>query len=142
MEIIIKSLDELPKVVEQLLKYAQGRKKMTFSGEVGAGKTTFIKAFCEYFKVQEDVTSPTFSLINEYAYQDVENQKEKYIYHMDLYRLKTTEEALDIGIEDYLYDDNYCLIEWPALVNELLPEDRVIIQIEIINNFTRKFLFL
>lgn len=142
MELIITSLDEIPKVVEKLLIYAEGRKKMTFSGEVGAGKTTFIKAFCEYFKVKEHVTSPTFSLINEYAYQDSDSQQEKYIYHIDLYRLNRPEEALDIGIEDYLFDDNYCLIEWPELINELLPTDRVIIQIEIIDDFTRKFLFL
>jgi tRNA threonylcarbamoyladenosine biosynthesis protein TsaE len=81
-------------------------------------------------------------LINEYSYQDTDNQQEKYIYHIDLYRLKKSEEALDIGIEDYLFDDNYCLIEWPELINELLPADRVIIQIEIIDDFTRKFLFL
>lgn len=141
MEFNIQSTEELPLLVEKLLAFANGRKKIFFIGEIGAGKTTFIQAFCRHFQVNENVTSPTFSLINEYTYLD-ENQKEQLIHHIDLYRLENQQEALDIGIEDYLYDGDYCLIEWPDLVENLLSEEVVIIKIEILNDSSRKILFL
>ena len=134
-------MEELPKVVLQVLDYAQGKKKLLFTGEIGAGKTTFIKALCAHFKVQEYVTSPTFSLINEYAFEN-ENGKEALIYHLDLYRLKNIQEALDIGIEDYLYDENYCFIEWPELIEPILPEGVVRINISLLNDSKRKMLLL
>lgn len=138
---IIKDISNLPQAVEALLSYAAGRKKLCFSGQLGAGKTTFIKAFCHYFKVNEEVTSPTYSLINEYTYSD-ESGAEQKMYHMDLYRLNSPEEAFDIGLEDYLYDDNFTLIEWFEIVEDWIPEDAVIIKIEMLPDSSRKMIFL
>jgi tRNA threonylcarbamoyladenosine biosynthesis protein TsaE len=140
-EHIIKNISELHQAVEVLLNYAAGRKKLCFSGQLGAGKTTFVKAFCHHFKVKEKVTSPTYSLINEYTYAD-ESGAEQKMYHMDLYRLNRPEEAFDIGLEDYLYDDNFTLIEWFEIVEDWLPEDAVIIKIEMLPDSSRKMIFL
>jgi len=140
-EFIIKGLEDLPKAVEALLKYADGRKKFGFSGQLGAGKTTFIKAFCHYFQVKEQITSPTYSLINEYNYSDKKGDAQ-VMYHMDLYRLNRPEEAFDIGLEDYLYDDNLVLIEWFEIIEDWLPEDTVIIKIEMLPDSSRKMIFL
>ena len=139
---IIESPAELGNVVEKMLSYAAERKKILLTGEIGAGKTTFTQAFCKYLGVKEKVTSPTFSLINEYTYFDSEKQQEALIHHLDLYRLNTIEEAIDIGIEDILYDSSYCLIEWPALIAPILPDDLVKITIEILENSRRKIIFL
>ena len=142
MELIVESLDGLKDAVKALLEFAGGRKKMTFSGEIGAGKTTFIKMFCQYFEVTQEVVSPTFSLINEYTFTDRKNNTKQLIHHIDLYRLKNLDEAIDIGIEDYLYDDHYCLIEWPEIINPILPEQHVKINFEILDNSSRKIIFL
>jgi tRNA threonylcarbamoyladenosine biosynthesis protein TsaE len=88
------------------------------------------------------VTSPTFSLVNEYTFKDKTDQSEQLIHHLDLYRLKNIDEAIDIGIEDYLYDNYYCLIEWPEVVEPLLPEDVVKIKIQLLDNSSRKIIFL
>jgi len=138
----IDSTAELPKVVEALLAHAAGRKKVLLSGEIGAGKTTLIQAFCRHFGVEGPVSSPTFSLINEYDYYDEKSQQYDSIYHMDLYRLEDIEEALNIGIEEYLDSEAYCLIEWPELIEPLLPEDCVRIKLEITGDSSRKILFL
>ena len=137
MEIIIPSIEGLNKAVAELLAFVGERKVLLFSGEIGAGKTTFIQAFCRHFEVREKVTSPTFSLINEYSFLDNKG-KESNIYHMDLYRLKQMEEALDIGIEEYLYSEKYCLIEWPEIIENILPEDSVSINIEEIEEGKRR----
>ncbi len=134
------SVSDLLKAAEWLLKQAAGRKKIVLYGEMGAGKTTFVKAFCQYLGVQSLVSSPTFSLVNEYVY--VEKGVEKLIHHLDLYRLKDLEEALDIGIEDYLYDHDYCLIEWPQIIEPLLDADVLKISFEISDNSTRKIVIL
>jgi tRNA threonylcarbamoyladenosine biosynthesis protein TsaE len=141
MEITINSTAELDQTAAQLLEFAQGRKKMVFTAEIGAGKTTLIKALTKLLGVKEQVTSPTFSLINEYSFKDKSGQ-EQLIHHIDLYRLNNIQEALDIGIEDYLYGDAYTFIEWPELVESLLPENIVRINIEILDNSSRKILFL
>lgn len=138
----ISTVQELDKVVKALLIFANGRKKMVFIGEIGAGKTTLIKAFCHHFKVEDPVTSPTFSLVNEYYYPQPETRQPGVIYHLDLYRLKNLEEAQDIGIEEYLDHDDYCLIEWPEIIAPLLPNDVVRIKIEIKADSSRKILFL
>lgn len=140
MEIILQNVNELDALVPRLLDFAGGRKKMLFFGEIGAGKTTFIQAFCRHFGVTDYVTSPTFSLVNQYTY--IENGKEKYMHHLDLYRLKTVEEAIDIGIEEYLEDPWFCLIEWPEIIEGLWPEEVVKINIEILEDSSRKILFL
>jgi len=137
MEIIINQLDELPKVAQQLLAYTQDRKIMTFVGEIGAGKTTFIQQICQQLGVEEAVTSPTFSIVNEYT-----NSQENTIFHIDLYRLKSEEEALNIGIEEYLDRADYCFIEWPQIIENLLPEDVLRISIETMEDSKRKIVFL
>lgn len=137
MEIIVHQLHELDKAAQKLLEFAGERRKFAFYGEIGAGKTTFIQAICRQLGVQEAVVSPTFALVNEYPASSGE-----LIYHLDLYRLKNAQEALDIGIEDMLYDENYCLIEWPELIEALLPEDVVRIKLEIVDHSTRKILLL
>ena len=142
MNVIVDHPTDMKKAVAQLLEYAAGRKTFALSGEIGAGKTTFVQAFCRYFGVREPVTSPTFSLVNEYEYQDPETGTTGWIYHLDLYRLEHIEEALNIGIEEILYSNDYVLIEWPELIEPLLPEDTVRINIEIVNNSRRKILFL
>ncbi len=96
-------------------------KVFAFHGEMGAGKTTFIAALCRARFVTAPVSSPTFSLINEYAYD--ENGVEKTMYHMDMYRLKDEEEAIQAGVEDCLYSGSICLVEWPEKIGSLLPED-------------------
>jgi len=138
----IDSTEELPQVVEALLVHANGRKKIALSGEIGAGKTTLVKAFCRHFGVQEPASSPTFSLINEYEYFDAQSKQNAYIYHMDLYRLNDIEEALHIGIEEYLDNEAYCLIEWPELIEPILPENCVRIKLEITGESSRKIIFL
>ena len=140
IEINTPSVSDLPKAAEWLLQQAAGRKKIMLYGDMGAGKTTFAKAFCQYLGVQSLTSSPTFSLVNEYVY--LEKGVEKLIHHLDLYRLKDLDEALDIGIEEYLYDDDYCLIEWPQIIEPLLDTDVLKISFEISGNSTRKIVIL
>ncbi len=137
MQITIHSENELPAAVEAVLSFAQNKKKIALTGDLGAGKTTFVQAFCRHFQVREKVTSPTYSLVNEYTYLD-KNGQEQLIHHLDLYRLESTEEAQEIGIEDYLYDDFYCLIEWPGIVEKLLPEELVPIKITVLDDGSRQ----
>ena len=141
-------VDEIDIAVLEVLAFAEPaspngrrRKIMIFKGEIGAGKTTFIKSLCEELGVEEKVTSPTFSLVNQYSYLDKEG-REQFIYHLDLYRLKSKQEALDIGIEEILDEDTYCFIEWPELIEDLLPDNIVKISIEIVDDSSRKILFL
>ena len=141
LEISKQSIEELDQVAQQLLQFAGDRKKMIFSAEIGAGKTTLIQAICRQLGAREKVTSPSFSLVNEYSFLN-KDKEESLIYHIDLYRLNTLQEALDIGIEDYLYDDSYTFVEWPELVDSILPEKVIRIKIEILDNSSRKILFL
>ncbi len=101
-------------------------------GAMGAGKTTFIKAVCEELGVQETITSPTFAIINEYKSGEGES-----IYHFDFYRINKMEEAFDFGYEDYFYSGNLCFIEWPELVEPLLPENTVRVHIREADDGTR-----
>jgi len=137
MEFTIQKATDLEQAARQLLHFAGARRKFAFFGEIGAGKTTFIQAICGQLGVQEAVVSPTFALVNEYT-----SPTEDTIYHLDLYRLKNMQEALDIGIEDMLYDAHYCFIEWPELIEELLPEDTVRIKLSFVADSTRKVVFL
>jgi tRNA threonylcarbamoyladenosine biosynthesis protein TsaE len=138
----IGSVADLDEGVESLLAHTGDRRIMAFQGEIGAGKTTFIQAFCRRLGVQEPVTSPTFSLVNEYQYRSEDGGPVQSVFHMDLYRLEDTDEALDFGIEEYLDSGAYCLIEWPELVESLLPEDTVWINLRIVDDSTRKMLIL
>lgn len=141
MEILINELEELDLVAQELLAFAGERRKFAFYGEIGAGKTTLIQAICKQLGVREGVVSPTFALVNEYTFQD-KNGATQLMYHLDLYRLKNVQEALDIGIEDMLYDEYYCFMEWPELIEDLLPEDALRIKMEALKNSTRKIVFL
>ncbi|MCC6723854.1 MAG: tRNA (adenosine(37)-N6)-threonylcarbamoyltransferase complex ATPase subunit type 1 TsaE [Saprospiraceae bacterium] len=131
---------DLDKIVEALLHFAEGNRKFALTGDLGAGKTAFVKAFCRRQNVQENVSSPTFALVNEYVFLD-EIGREQSIHHLDLYRLKSLEEALDIGIENYLDDQSYCFIEWPDVISDLMPNETVFIKIEVLPDGTRQFLF-
>ena len=126
------SLHEIKDVAEKIL--AQNPKKVVlFNGEMGAGKTTLIKELCLQLGVLNSISSPTFSLVNEY--QTTNNHM---IYHFDCYRLKSETEALDFGIEDYLYSGNYCFIEWSEKIPSLLPTEHSIISLEIVEDGKRK----
>ena len=141
MEIIIHDIEALDKAVNALLHFSKNKKKWLFYGEIGAGKTTFIQSICQRLGVNEKVVSPTFSLVNEYTYLDKLTQKQSYVHHLDLYRLKDTQEAMDIGIEDMLYDQDYCFVEWAEIIEPILPDEVVKIYIEIFENSGRKFNF-
>ncbi|HYV90792.1 MAG TPA: tRNA (adenosine(37)-N6)-threonylcarbamoyltransferase complex ATPase subunit type 1 TsaE [Chitinophagales bacterium] len=130
-QITIHHLDELRAAVKTILKGCPGKKVFAFYGELGAGKTTMIQALCEELGVKEKTVSPTFAIVNEY-------QGTEKIFHIDLYRLNNLSEALDIGIEEYLASGNYCFIEWAELIKDLLPEDTVMIEIEVKRNGERR----
>ncbi len=100
-------------------------------GDLGAGKTTLIKECCRLLGVEDTISSPTFSLINEY-------RSDKPIYHIDLYRIETVQEAIDIGIEEYLFSGHICFIEWPQIIESILPDELIICKLENLDNFTRK----
>ncbi|GEL11751.1 tRNA threonylcarbamoyladenosine biosynthesis protein TsaE [Flavobacterium glycines] len=118
------SLNEISNVAE-LIVAAKPNKVILFNGEMGAGKTTFIKQLCKTLGVNEATSSPTFSLVNEYETTD--NQT---VYHFDFYRLKKETEALDMGVDDYLYSGNWCFIEWAENIANLIPETHSTINIE------------
>ena len=125
MEIKIASLDEIGKAAKEFVAAMDGKKVFAFYGKMGAGKTTFIKAVCEELGVEDVINSPTFAIVNEY----VDGQGDP-IYHFDFYRIKNPQEVLDIGYEDYVYSGHVCFMEWPELIENLLPDDAVKVTIE------------
>ena len=131
----ITSIADLKSVAEQLLTFANGEKFFVFEGEMAAGKTTLIKEFCTVLGVKDVVSSPTFSIVNEYP------SPKGLIYHFDFYRLKNVQEAYDIGYEEYFYSGDYCLVEWPTKVEELLPDKYIKVEITIKNETERVFGF-
>lgn len=142
MEWQIEGLAALPEYSQRLLETFPNARVLAFTGEVGAGKTTFIQQICKQLGIIEVVSSPTFALVNEYGYTDSMSGAKDSAYHLDLYRLRTIEEALDIGIEDYLYSGKYCFVEWPEIIEALLPEDTLRIHLEILSDSQRKMLIL
>lgn len=132
MEVIIENEDQLVDVVQAFLSICGDVKVVFLHGDLGAGKTTFVKKFVESLHVQEEVSSPTYSIVNAYA------TLQGNIYHIDLYRLNDTYEAQDIGIEEYLDSGNYCFIEWPSIVEHLV-DQAIVIQIEALDENSRKF---
>jgi tRNA threonylcarbamoyladenosine biosynthesis protein TsaE len=141
MEWTINSLEDLPALVPQLLETLRGRRKIALYGDMGAGKTTFVKAICRHLGVRENTASPTFSLVNQYSYRQPDGS-EALFHHIDLYRLKSAQEAFDIGLEDLLFDPWFCIIEWPQLVDRWLPEDTARVQIEILGETARRIYIL
>jgi len=117
---------DLANVVNALLKKYPGPGVFAFYGKMGAGKTTFIKELCRKLKVTDNVSSPTFAIINEY-----DTANESSVFHFDFYRIKKLAEAIDLGVDDYFYSGNYCLIEWPELIEEIIPENAIKILIEV-----------
>lgn len=133
MEITIKSLDTIHEAAKEFVKEMGEGKVFAFYGKMGAGKTTFIKALCEVLGVEDVITSPTFAIINEYT-----DGKGDPIYHFDFYRIKKLEEVYDMGYEDYFYSGNLCLLEWPELIEDILPENVITVTIEEQPDGTRK----
>lgn len=135
MEIVIDSLNDLDKVADALLESLNGRNVVAFFAPMGAGKTTLISAIMERMGSQDTVTSPTFALVNQYY-----TESEEPVYHFDFYRINSLAEAFDMGYEEYFYSGDLCLVEWPEKIEQLLPEDTMVVKIEIIDPTTRRFI--
>ena len=122
-----KKVQELDEIAKAIVEVFENEKKIVFFGEMGVGKTTLIKSICKVLNVQDVVTSPTFSVVNEY-----QNKDGNSLYHFDFYRIKNQEELFDLGLEEYIYSDNYCFIEWPEKAEGLLSDNFV--QVQMIKN--------
>lgn len=132
-----KSVNDLPAVAEVLLQTHPTKTKFLFYAEMGTGKTTFIKELCKQLGYENEVQSPTYAIVNEYPIP-----QNNTIFHIDLYRLNSIEEALDIGIENYLYNPTaYCFIEWPNIIDPILPNNFIKINIETNTSNHRIFYF-
>ena len=130
------TLEQIKEVAVKFLADTANYKVFAFHGEMGAGKTTFIHALCEVIGVTDVITSPTFSIINQYKTNDGQT-----VYHMDLYRIKDKNEAINAGIEDCLYSGNVCFVEWPEKVPGIFPDDTLHIKITSVDDNTRKLKF-
>ena len=131
--ISISDIGQIGEAARQFVENIGDHKVFAFYGKMGAGKTTFIKAVCEELGVSDVITSPTFAIVNEYTIDHSPltiHHSPQTIYHFDFYRIKRIEEVYDMGYEDYFYSGNLCLIEWPELIEELLPEDAVRVNIK------------
>ena len=137
MEIRIQDLEHINEAAKQFVAQIGDHKVFAFYGSMGAGKTTFIKAVCEELGVEDVITSPTFAIINEYHAE----AQDLTIYHFDFYRIKKLEEVYDMGYEDYFYSGALCFIEWPELIEDLLPEDAVKVSITEKEDGSRAILF-
>ena len=129
----IDSLDELDKVAEAVIDSLNGRTVVAFDAPMGAGKTMLISRIAAHLGAEDSVTSPTFAIVNQYE------GKERTIYHFDMYRIERVEEALDFGSEEYLSSGELCLVEWPEKIEPLLPDDTMIVRIEIVSDTARRF---
>jgi tRNA threonylcarbamoyladenosine biosynthesis protein TsaE len=128
----IDSLDELNKVAEAVIESLNGRTVVALDAPMGAGKTTLVSRITEYLGSEDDVTSHTFAIVNQY-------EGTRTIYHFDMYRIDKIEEALDFGSEEYLSSGELCLVEWPEKIEVLLPEDTMVVKIEILSDTARRF---
>ena len=126
MEIKINSLADINEAAKTFVENMGDGKVFAFYGKMGAGKTTFVKAICECLGVEDVITSPTFAIVNEYTSATTGDA----IYHFDFYRIKKLEEVYDMGYEDYVYSGSLCFLEWPELIEDLLPEDATKVTIE------------
>lgn len=138
LETTYDDINALPALAEQILAIADGRKVFAFYAPMGAGKTTLIKELCRLLGTTDNLSSPTYSIVNEYAIKD----KPEKIYHIDLYRLKDMTEALNIGIDDCMDGSNYCFIEWPDVITPLLPVQALKIHIAVDGNTRNMAIFI
>ncbi len=129
----ITTVKELDTTAKKLINQFPDQRVFALYGKMGAGKTTFIQAICRQLGTTDNVTSPTFALINEYK-----TQSGASIYHFDFYRIKDMEEVFDLGYEDYFFSENYCLIEWPEQIEPLLPQNFVEVKLEVMEAEVRK----
>lgn len=132
-EITINGTEDLGRAAKEFLEAVKGHSLIAFYGQMGAGKTTFITAICEALGVEDNVGSPTFTIVNEYKAADGEP-----VYHFDFYRIAKIAEVLDIGLFEYFDSGALCLMEWPEVIEELLPEETLKVQITAIDRNTRK----
>ena len=128
----ISSLEELDDVAQAVINALDGRTVVAFDAPMGAGKTTLISRIVALLGAEDDVTSPTFAIVNQYEGQ-------RTIYHFDMYRIERIEEALDFGSEEYLSSGELCLVEWPEKIEALLPDDTMVVKIEILSDSARRF---
>ena len=144
MEIVIKNLESIHETAREFINHIGQHTVFAFYGKMGAGKTTLIKAICEELGVKDVITSPTFAIVNEYEVKNSEADSplptlhSPLIYHFDFYRIKKLEEVYDMGYEDYFYSGALCFIEWPELIEELLPDDAVRVNIDELPDGTRR----
>lgn len=124
--VICRHPEELVEAAKILLNKYPSKRLFAFYGEMGAGKTTFIKSICRELEVIDNISSPTFAIVNVYH-----TQTEDELYHFDFYRIKSLEEVYDIGYEDYFFSDHYCLMEWPEMIEQLLPEETIRVEIKV-----------
>ena len=129
----INSLDELDKVAQAVVDSLEGRTVVAFDAPMGAGKTTLIGRIARYLGSEDDTTSPTFAIVNQY-------EGNRTIFHFDMYRIDRIEEALDFGTEEYLSSGELCLVVWPEKIEALLPDDTMVVKIEILSESARRFI--
>ena len=130
ISIVIKDIDHIREAAREFIEHIGERRVFAFYGKMGAGKTTFVKAICEELGVDDVITSPTFAIINEYSLTShLLPLTSDSIYHFDFYRIKKLEEVYDMGYEDYFYSGALCFIEWPELIEDILPDDAVRVSI-------------
>lgn len=128
----ISSLEELDKAAQAVIESLNGRTVVALDAPMGAGKTTLVSRIAALLGAEDDVTSPTFAIVNQYEGQ-------RTIYHFDMYRIERIEEALDFGSEEYLSSGELCLVEWPEKIEALLPDDTMVVKIEILSDSARRF---
>ena len=126
------SLSDLPQIAQQIINFAANSRIFLFYGDMGAGKTTLIKSLCAALGSTDNITSPTFAIVNEY-----DGSADK-IYHFDFYRLKNQNEALDLGSDEYFYSGNYCFIEWPDKIPDILPDNYIRVNLQVLPDNSRK----
>lgn len=132
LSITINGLEDYPKAAREFTKLLDKGNIFAFYGKMGSGKTTFIKSICEELGVEDCINSPTFAIVNEY-----EDRDRRTIYHFDFYRIKSIEEVYNMGYEEYIYSDAICFMEWPELIEELLPEECIKVYIDENSNGSR-----
>ena len=130
MEILIKNIDSIREAAREFISQIGEHRVFAFYGKMGAGKTTLIKAICEELGVTDVITSPTFALVNEYTPNTLHLPPSTKVFHFDFYRIKRIEEVYDMGYEEYFYSGSLCFIEWPELIEDLLPDDAVPVTIQ------------